>query len=291
MIYVIYFLLICGAIWFVSKFANKFKVPSIGSLAVFTGGLKKGKSAVSLAVALRRYRSNLKAWKWSCRFTWFFNLFRKNKLDYPLKPLFYSNIPLTVEYVSLTRDVLLMEKRVVPRSVVFIDEASLVADSMLYKDQKLNYQLLRFFKLFGHISLGGSCVVNTHSITDLHMSLKRVTSEFYYINKTVKLPLISFTEMREERYSEDTTSINSYNEDIELSMRKCFFLSRVFKYYDCYTYSELVAYKDYSYMSFPADKKRSLKSYDIPSFNPAFSSLFDEVNKIKMESIKNEKME
>lgn len=266
--------------WFWNKFVSLFKFPKVGAVAVITGGLKTGKTAISLAIARFVYRCVHRRWKIKVFLGKVFNLRCKDDLE----PVFYSSIPLACDYVPLTRDLLLMKKRIVPKSVVFIDEVSLIADSMLFKDKEINEQLLKFFKLFGHISHGGLCVFNSHCLTDLHFALKRTTSQYFYIHHTVKLPFLSFTKMREERYSEDNTTLNNYPDDVENTLKTCIFRSRVFKEYDCYAYSLLTDDLPVQNDIVRGKNLPNLKATEIPSFNPVFYNMFQ-----KKEDLKNEK--
>ena len=237
--YLIWFILICIALYFVNKFLSKFKFPKIGAIGVFVGGVKSGKSATSLACALSNYKGVLRSWKIKCFFIKFLNFFKKdNKFDFAEKPLFYSSIPLrNIPYVPITREHLLRKRRFASGSVVFIDEASLVADSQLIKDKVVNNELLLFFKLFGH-SCKGKCIVNTHCISDLHYALKRCTSQYFYIHHLSRyIPFITLSYMREERYSEDNANVNVFNDDIEDSLKRCLMPTSTFKKYDAWCYS------------------------------------------------------
>ena len=241
---ILLFLLIIGVIgFFVIKFYTKFKSPKVGAIALVTGGVKTGKSAVSVGIALSNYKRNVFFWKLSCVLTKFFNFFRSKdkKFDLPERPLLYSNIPLRyVNYIPLTRDHMLRVKRIAYKSVVFIDEASLVCDSMLCRDNLISNELLLFFKLFGHETKGGLCVVNSHNITDLHYALKRTTSQYFYIHHLSKyIPFFVCASMREERYSDDGTVVNNYNDDLEESMKLYLLRKSVFKKYDSYCFSYL----------------------------------------------------
>lgn len=132
----LFIILICVILFFIRKFLNKFKYPKIGALAVFVGGVKSGKSAISVGCAISNLKKARRKWKLSRFFTKFFNLFKKNKCDLPEEPLLYSSIPLRgVNYVPLTREHLLRNVRFNYGSIVLIDEASLVADSQLKKQK------------------------------------------------------------------------------------------------------------------------------------------------------------
>ncbi len=275
--YLIYFILIAVCIFFINKFLSQFKFPKIGAVGVFTGGVKSGKSAISLACAYSNYKRAVRSWKFTCFFIKIINAFRKDKLSMPERPLFYSTIPLrNIPYILCTRDYLLRKRRFSYGSVVFIDEASLVADSQLIKDNQINTELLLFFKLFGHETKGGKCIVNTHCITDLHFALKRCTSQYFYIHSLSKyIPFFSICNMREERYSEDGTTLNTYGEDVEDTTKRCLMSKKTFKRYDSFCYSYLTDH-------LPTDKYSdciikgkydSLKSNEIVSFRREFANL------------------
>lgn len=257
---------------------KKYKFPKVGAIAVVTGGVKCGKSAVSVSIALSNFKRVQRIWRISCFFVKFFNCFRfKNKLSLPERPLLYSSIPLRgISYIPLTREHLLRKKRFAYKSVVLIDEASLVADSMLIKDKEINTELLLFFKLFGHETKGGLCVLNTHNITDLHFALKRCTSQYFYVHSLVKyIPFICFVGMREERYSEDGTVLNNYDKDVEETTKHYLMFKKVFKRYDSYCFSYLtddLPCDDFSKTIYRY-KNDSLKADEVVSFRPEFYNL------------------
>lgn len=255
---------------------RKFKVPKITAIAMFTGGVKVGKSAVSLFFAYKTYKRKRRSWKFHCVLA---KIFRRIQ---PEEPLFYSNIPLRgIKYVPVTRDHLLRKVRFNFGSVVFLDEASLVADSMLgvvrkgKEDEgyKINDDLLLFFKLFGHETHGGNCIINSQCITDLHYALKRCTSSYFYIHHLGWLPFLRVPCVREEVYSEDGTKVNSYNDDVEDSLKRVLMSARIFKKYDSYCYSfftdDLPTKNDVRKYG----KNDSLKAEHIVSFRPLFMNM------------------
>ena len=267
MLYVIYFIIICVALFFVKKFLNKFKVPKLNSLVMVTGGVKCGKSTLSVHMAISTYKSNRRKIK-------FKNFFRK-MFHKPLQelPLLYSNVPLAINYVPLTRDMLLRRERFVYGSVVYIQEASLVADSQLIKDKDLNNQLLLFFKLFGHESKGGTCILDTQCISDVHYSLKRSLSEYFYVHHLVKwIPFFLVAYVVEDRYSDDGTIITTESKDTEENLKRIIIPKRAWKYFDCYSYSVLTD-------DLKINKKlvnnnlqtQDLKAYNIVSFRNEFN--------------------
>lgn len=250
--------------WYIRK---NFKVPAFGSLCVTTGGLKTGKSTFSLSLAKRTYKRNLRSVKVR---NWFRKLF--NKLfhkSYELEelPLFYSTIPVNFPHVRLTLDLILRKKRFAYKSVVWIDEATLLADSQLYKDIELNSKLLEWCKLFGHSTKGGCLFFTSHCLSELHMSIRRASSEYFYVNKLVKwIPFFLVAYVREERYSEDGSSVNVYEEDVTESLRRVLIPKSVWKDFDCYCYSIMT--DDLPVESKVIDKLPSLKCDEVVSFSP-----------------------
>ena len=219
-------------IWFIIR--KNFKTPSFGSMCVVTGGLKCGKSTFSLYLAYRTYKKNL----FAVKIANFFNrLFHREELELPL---FYSTIPVSFPHVRITEDLLMRKTRFAYKSVVWIDEASLLADSSLYKDLILNAKLLEFCKLFGHETKGGCLFLVTHDVSELHISMRRVCSQTFNVVNTFKwLPFLLLVTVREERYSESGQTINNYDSDLEESIKKVIVLKNVWKKFDCYCYSSM----------------------------------------------------
>lgn len=232
----IWLVLVIGLI-VVIVLTRKFKKPKISCMALVTGGVKAGKSTFSCALALSKYKSQVR----KVRFANFFRrIFRKELFE---KPLLYSNVPLKCEYVPLTDDLLLRKQRFVYRSVIYAQEASLIADSQLIKNLDINQRLLLFNKLIGHETKGGYLIYDTQCINDNHYSVKRCISEYFYIHDTVKwIPFILLCHVRELRYSDDGQEINVYEGDVEESMRTVLVSKRIWKMFDAYCYSVLTDY-------------------------------------------------
>lgn len=251
--------------WLYRKF---FKTPRFSALTLITGGVKSGKSALTVSFAVREYKRAKRRYyikKFFCK------LFRRTL---PEKPLLYSNIPLRkLDFVLLTDKILLRHERMAFGSVVILDEASLVADSQLIKNKKINVQLMLFFKLFGHETHGGKCFVNSHCLSDLHYAIKRTTSTYYYVHHLSKLPFISSFKLREERYSDDGTVVNTYNEDVDKSLLRVLMLNKTYKRYDAYCYSILTDKLPCADKVRRIEKFSNLKSKDIVSFREELRDL------------------
>ena len=230
----IFILLLIGLAVFIVIFVRrKIKTLKIPSVYLITGAVKTGKTLLSVHVAIKLYRKNVRKW------------FFKRLLclilhrELPQKPMLYSNIPLRWQrFNKFTINILERKVRIPELSVCLLDEASLIADSMLFKDKDINNRLMLFVKLYGHYSHGGSLIINTQSISDLHFSFKRCINSYCFIYTTVKYPFITIMKVREMMYSDEKNNIqNIYNDDIELSMRTVVLFNKCYKKYDRYCYS------------------------------------------------------
>ena len=204
-----------------------FKVPKIGCIGMVTGGVKCGKSMLSVWLAKRKYKSQVRKWKIRC----FFRKIFARKKPLPEKPLLYSNVKLAgVPYTLLTT----VTRKVRPAygSVVYIQEASLLADSMAFKDMEVNERMLLFNKLFGHETHGGYLIYDTQSIQDNHYAVKRCINSYFWIHHNVKLPFFVLLFVREFFYSEDNSTVNTVD-----SLKMIIIPKRVWKMYDAYCYS------------------------------------------------------
>ncbi len=245
------------------KFYKKnFKSITVPCVSLVTGAPKTGKSTLSVYLAVKEYQKRLHSVKIA-------NFFRK-LLHKPLliEPLLYSNIPLNVKYgyVPITNDLLIGKTKFVEGSVAYIGEVSLVADSQSYRDQSLNEQLLLFNKLFGH-RVGGKLFYDTQCINDTHYSIKRCLSNYIYILKMRKCLILPYIIMyvREERYSDDNSTINNYDSDVEDSVKKILVPKSVWKIFDYRCYRDLN-----NYQSLHEESKvvhtQNLVAHDIVSF-------------------------
>ncbi len=230
--WLIFLAIVVGISFLCVKLASKFKVPKIPCVALVTGGVKSGKSTLSVYLAIQTYNRVHRRWKIRS----FFQTLLHKKVDE--EPLLYSNIPLAVPYVPISLE--LLQRKVRPRyaSVAYVNEASLVADQMLFKNDELNERLTLFNKLFGHETCGGVLIYDTQCVHDVHYSVKRSLSSYIYVHHLEKrLPFFLVAQVREERYSDDTGVVNSYNEDVENSLKKVLIPKRVWKKFDAYCFS------------------------------------------------------
>lgn len=248
-----------------------FKIPKTSTLCMFTGGVKAGKSTCAVYFAVKTWKQRCRAFKVS---NFFRKLLRKELLE---MPLLYSNIPLAVPYVPLSKALLLRKHRFVYHSVIYICEASLVSNSMSFSDGEQNERILMFYKLIGHELRGGNLFIDTQSISDLHYGVKRSVSTYFYIHHTRKMFLLPFliAYIKESRYSEDNSTVNVESEDTEDYLKRVLIPKRVWKLFDAYCYSFLTDNLAVDDREIQADDLRAKK---IVSFNK-YDSLYKEVNK------------
>ena len=202
---------------------NKLK---LDSFTLITGGVKTGKStlAIYLAISKLKYVRLIEKIK---------NIFRKEKKELPV---LYSNIPIDIydnekgeaiknifrkkknkkkELIQyeLTREILLREEIPIEKSVIYIGEFSLVADSMNWQDMYTNEKIMLFFKLFGH-SFAGSVFVDTQSISDCHFAVKKISTKYIWIYRARKKLLTYDMNIKEIAYNyENNGIVNAINKE------------------------------------------------------------------------------
>lgn len=253
----IFLLLIIALVIFLLWFFI-FKVKHLKTPDVFMvdGGVKTGKSLVTVMLAVKQYRRNIIKAHIRNFFKRIINAFRrlgnfrklkkgkkcKRYLKYDEMPMLYSNMPLyNVKYNALTLDVLLWNVRIPHKSVVIIDEATLLADSMsgmvTTKEKKekldeINEVLTLFLKTFGHQTHGGACFYNSQQVVDLHFAFKRCTSTYLFVAKNRKYPFFCLLDVRELVHDESGDVMNTIDKDVDVDNKPLFVSKRWYKYYD-----------------------------------------------------------
>lgn len=207
-----------------------FKIPKIKNLCFIDGGLGTGKSALSVCFAIRKHKSQIR--KWHIRnFLIPWNVSKE-------RPLLYSNIPLKYkDYVPITKDLIYRQKRFNYKSVLLLDECSLLVDQMDFKNAELSERLSELYKLFRHETKGGYCIVNSQSISDMHYSFKYCINEYFYIHSKIRLLRHSIVKIQEYSYSSENAVQQINNGDVEDNTKIFIFSNKYFKYYDTYCHS------------------------------------------------------
>lgn len=264
------FILIAITIILIVLYIKFFKKIRCGNMICITGGIKTGKTTLGVRQATQlvfTQKAKALVYNWIIRFIAypFYAIKTKGRLkEKKEKPVLYSNIPLKCKYTPITLEMLRREEKPIPGSVAYICEASLVADSMAYKDQCINEQLLLFNKLWGHASKGGYLIYDTQSISDNHYAVKRCLNSYIYIHHMVKGLFFLYMFIREERYSEDVT--NTYGEDVEETLKLHIIPKSTWKKFDCYCYSILTDGKPETKGEINGKDLPDLKARNIISF-------------------------
>lgn len=234
------------------------------ALTLVNGGVKTGKSTLSVYLAIKSHKKALRRWKIRRVFR---KLLGKEEEE---KPLLYSNIPLKCDYVLLSNEVLQRVKRIPYGSVVYIGEFSLVADNKFFKNASALQieSLMLFIKLFGHETGGkGKMFIDTQCISDLPVDVRRCLNRYIWIERSIKwVPFIIIFKVRELMYSEDNTSVNVFNSDVEDNTKVLIISKGIWKKFDYCCYSVFTDDLEVSDKVIKGDKHDNLKASVIPSF-------------------------
>lgn len=257
-------ILILGLILFF-VFRHNFKILKVPSVCLVTGGVKTGKSLLTVNLSNKDYRSIHRKW-------WFTTKILRKDIE---EPLFYTNVFFTFgnckrrKYIDnedfascpfgcyfdaekqmyyrhhrldknirmISTDELLRLKRFNYKSVIYIQEASLMADNMDFNNVNRNIDLSLFAKLIAHETKGGKLYLDTQSVLDVHYAFKRVSSSYLYIHKNRNFLLFRVLYVREMINTENGN--NNFEDDIEFTMRKVLIPFWYYYKYNCYEYSYL----------------------------------------------------
>lgn len=253
-------------------YRKNFKILVPPSVCLVTGGVKTGKSLCCVFLSMKDYRKRHRKW-------WFKTHILKQDIE---EPLYYTNTTcsfgnirgakphrLDKNIVYITKAHLMREKRFNYASVIYINEASLLADNMDFSNKTRNVELSLFNKLIAHETRGGALYYDTQSPLDAHYSIKRVMSTYYFIEKSLNLFFFRVLYIREMINSEN--GVNSFNDDVETTTRKVLIWRWWYKKYDRYEFEYLT--KDLEKDNQPFKSKQGLVS-----FNPLYEKLADKRN-------------
>ena len=263
-IWLIVLILFCLGAYIYYKY---FKIPKMKNVVFIDGSLGTGKSALTVCLAIRMYKRHLRHYKFRKFIYKLFKIKKENE-----EPILYSNIHLrNIKYTYLTNDLILRKNyRFAYKSIVILDEFSLVADQNMYgkKYEEICERMNEFFKLFRHETKGGYLFINSQSTSDLNYTLKSVLSDYFYIHHKSNrfVPLVCVLKVQECRYSRDNSSLNVNIEDVEENLKCLVMLKKWFKYYDTYCHS---IYTDFLPVYVNDDfrnKNNSLKSGKLVSY-------------------------
>lgn len=221
------------------------------TMIIFTGGVGAGKSWMSAVSVRRAYKKQLRKWKRYKKFP-----------GYEEPPRVYSSIPLQYApgkwATKLTVEHLLLQRRIRPLSVVFIDEIDVFANQFQYgnpcivntKGGRLDGNFDEFCRLFRHYTRGGKLIGNSQNLENLNLTIRR------RINVEVNLtrcfvdsyaPLFCYYSVR-FRHRTGNVEVTTDKDDVlnDYDTQRGLIIPG-FKMYDTYCYSrryERVPYKE-----------------------------------------------
>lgn len=254
-------------------YRKNFKILKVPSVCLITGGVKTGKSLLSVHLSIKDYKKRHRIW-------WLKTHLLKSKLE---EPLYYTNVTITFgnnkrkkahrldkNIVQVTKEHLIRDIRFNYKSVIYLQESSLMADNMDFNDKERNVELSLFNKLIAHETRGGSLYYDTQSVLDNHYSMKRVCSTYFFIQKNINFLLFHVLYVREMINQEN--GVNNFTDDVDTTTRKVLVPFWYHHKYDRYEFSYLT--DELNNVSKPVPFHNGLVS-----FNPLYTARADKRRK------------
>lgn len=226
----LYFIIAIILLIIVIRFIKPY-FPHQETIKAYTGGLGSGKSLFSVKEARKLFFKNRRKVKW-------YNRFHPRKKR-PM-PLLYSSIPMRIsrkEYAEvLTHRHLLLWEKIVPRSVVFIDEIGAFASQFDFNNPLIKKNFDEFIRFFRHYTRGGYMVVNDQCSENIVLQIRRRLNHVYNLMNFDKFLFICWTKCRNMSVSEEIKTVEEAN--TEDNMRTLIgFLPLFMRYYDTHCYA------------------------------------------------------
>lgn len=289
---IIIILLIISVFWI---YKGNFKKITIQTINLITGAPKTGKSLLCADLVTRTYKKIHRQW-WIAT-----HIFRKDIEE----PLFYTNVLFSFKNIKnrdiseeykrkshrldknirvLETDVLKRQKRIAYKSVVYIQESSLTSDNQDYNDNVINVLQSLFNKLFGHESKGGYLFYDTQNVLDNHYAIKRCTSSYLWIQKSLNLFFFRVLYVREMINGDSMSATsNNFNEDCDFTTRKYIVWRWNYKKYDRYYFSYMTDNLPLSDIQYDHTKK------EVISFNPLYVKAGEGATEKQLREIDNQR--
>lgn len=222
---IILFVILAIVLW---RIVTSYRLKTYDTVLAFTGGLGSGKSFMSVDQARKLLAKKR-------RKVWFHNLlFPKKKLP---RPLLYSSIPVRINKeenaVILTAEHLLLQRRIVLNSVVFIDEVGGFCSQFDYKapNAEIFDEFVRFFRHY----VQGYLIVNDQCSENIVLQVRRRLNTVYNLmGFRTLLGLIYWVRVRNITVSEEIKTIEEQNTEDNMKLL-IGFLPR-FRAYDTHCY-------------------------------------------------------
>lgn len=205
------------------------------TVVLYVGGLGSGKTLVGVSDSLKCLRRNRNKVRWH-------NLMHpKNKKP---KPLLYSTIPIQIskreKSVDLNVDHVLLREKIVEKSVVFIDEASTVANHFETVANNKNLKTLEEWSTFyRHYTKGGYLILTTQNTAKCNYTIRYCCNSAFQLSQfhSVPIPFIGFywVKIRNIDLTNDVVNVSENNVEDNMRIKIGFFGRRK---YDTYAFSD-----------------------------------------------------
>lgn len=210
---------------------TSYSLKTFDTVLAFTGGLGSGKTFLSVGMSIKLLRRKRREVRWK-------NLFRKKGNKLP-RPLLYSSIPVRISKkenaVILTEKHLTLQEKLVPRSVIFLDEIGSFCSQFDFKAANANIfdEFVRFYR---HYTFGGYFVCNDQCSENIVLQVRRRLNTVYNLMGFRKWFGLFYTvKVRNISVSEEIKTIEE--QDAEDNMTTLFGLLPLRKRYDTYCYA------------------------------------------------------
>lgn len=217
------------------------------NLVSFTGGLGSGKTFMSVNTALTLYRKQRAK-------AILHNLFHpKDKRELPE---LYCNIPVKISRnkmaIRLTKEHLLLQKRIAEGSVVLLDEVDCFANQFSYNNPCIVDQQGKggddvgnfdeFCRFYRQYTKGGYLIFNTQATANENLTIRRRQNQvnvLFHFRKwgiPLILPNLIYTvKVRNVTLSDDVKTVEEGNTEDNMRLMIGFF--PLYRHYDTYCYS------------------------------------------------------
>lgn len=193
----IWLLVLVGVIYVLYRINQRIYKISNNSVLAFTGGLGSGKTLTAVKVGIRKHQRQKLIWwlKQHIKITQKQKLNALKSKDNP--PLIYSNIPIKSKYyVPLTKDHLVLDRKIHEHSIVLIDEVGQFASQYDWENPLVKNELQEFIRFYRHY-IDGTLIMTDQNSDNIVVAIRRRINVIYNLNDAVKLlPIPGFTLMR-----------------------------------------------------------------------------------------------
>ena len=217
---------------------TSYRLNTYDTVVAFTGGLGSGKSFLSVDIAIKLLKRKR-------REVWLKNLFNKKGEKLP-RPLLYTSIPVSISKkenaVILTEKHLLLQEKLVPRSLCFIDEIGSFCSQFDFKAKNADVfdEFVRFFR---HYTKNGYIVCNDQCSENIVLQVRRRLNTVYNLTGFRKwFGFIYTVKVRNISVSEEIKTIEEQDTEDNMTTLIGFLPWR--KRYDTHCYSPRYDYVD-----------------------------------------------